>query len=59
MASWALFNRDETKQLREGEAVRHGSKVYRMCRDCKMPVRVNKWLIGGTHLCVPLTGKGL
>lgn len=51
MASWALFNKEEAAALSQGETVKFGSQVYRMCDRCKQPVRINKWLIGGMHSC--------
>ncbi len=51
MASWALFDKEETDRLRRWDTVMLGGKIYRMCARCRKPVQVNKWLVGELHSC--------
>ena len=39
--------------LRPGQIAVVGGKIYGRCLACRAIVRVDKWLIGSLHLCVP------
>lgn len=36
-----------------GEVLVVGNDAYTTCSDCGKVVRINKWLVGCLHLCVP------
>jgi len=38
--------------LKPGQVVAVGGKLYSRCADCGDIVHVNKWLVGSLHLCV-------
>lgn len=38
--------------LKPGQVVAVGGKLYGRCADCRSIVRVDKWLFGSLHLCV-------
>lgn len=39
--------------LRPGEVVAVGRKLYGRCAGCGEIVCVNKWILGSLHLCAP------
>ena len=41
--------------LKPGQLVTVGGKLYGRCRDCKNIVRFDKWLFGSLHFCTPPT----
>lgn len=43
----------DLKNLKPGQIVAVGVKIYGRCHDCRDLVRVDKWLFGSLHLCVP------
>ena len=43
--------------LKPGQIVAIGSKIYGRCRDCLDLVRVDKWIVGSLHLCVESKGN--
>jgi hypothetical protein len=40
--------------IKPGQIVAVGSKIYGRCLACRDLVRVDKWLVGSLHLCVAL-----
>ncbi len=41
------------KRLLRGEIVSAGSKLYKLCPNCRKIVQINKWLLGSVHVCAP------
>ena len=47
----------QLSDLKPGQIVAVGNKIYGRCADCGGLVRVDKWLFGSLHYCVPAKGK--
>lgn len=43
--------------LKPGQIVAVGGKLYGRCADCGEIVRVDKWLLGSLHYCVSTKGS--
>jgi hypothetical protein len=43
--------------LKPGQVIAVGGKLYGRCADCQSLVRVDKWILGSLHYCVPEKGR--
>ncbi len=50
------FTESERATLLNGEPVRVGKHVYKVCPKCRKIVCMTKWLLGSAHLCAPHDG---